>query len=97
MQKILNKIDKAILEKYEVIKQSGKILCGIEETYRQVRFKNPELAVYIKKRMLEIAIEKGDYPESKNCIEKRKPTINQLRKENGLSEIPDGDVVLTKV
>lgn len=27
----------------------------------------------------------------------RKPTINELRKENGLSAIPGGDVVLTKV
>lgn len=24
----------------------------------------------------------------------KKPTINQLRKENGLSEIPDGDIAL---
>lgn len=27
----------------------------------------------------------------------KKPTINQLRKENGLSEISDGDIALTKV
>ena len=27
----------------------------------------------------------------------KKPTINQLRKENGLSEIPDGDIAFTKV
>lgn len=27
----------------------------------------------------------------------QKPTINQLRKENGLSEIPDGDIALTKM
>lgn len=66
MQEMLNRIDKAILEKYETIKQSGKILCGIEETYRQIRFENPEIAVYIKKRMTQIAREKGDLPQLKN-------------------------------
>ncbi|MBD5394992.1 MAG: hypothetical protein HDR71_12185 [Lachnospiraceae bacterium] len=63
VKNMLNKIDEAILEKYEVIKQSGKILCGIEETYRQIRFENPELAAHIKKRMMQIAKEKGDLPQ----------------------------------
>ena len=57
---MLNRIDKAILERYEAIKQSGKVLSGIEETCRQIRFKSPELAVHIKKRMMQIAKEKGD-------------------------------------
>ena len=60
MQKMLDTIETAINEKYNQIKQQGKILQGIEEVHRQVRFENPELATHIKKRMLEIAENKGD-------------------------------------
>lgn len=59
---MLNRIDEAILERYEDIKQSGKILCGIEDTYRQIVFENPELAVHIKKRLMQIAKKNGDLP-----------------------------------
>lgn len=60
MKKMLNTIEKAIEENYERVKKQGKILSGIEEVHRQVRFQNPELAAHIKKRMLEIAKDKGD-------------------------------------
>lgn len=39
----------------------------------------------------------SDIIDEKSEKVKKKPTINQLRKENGLSEIPDGDIALTKV
>ena len=39
-----------------------KIIFGIEEVFRQIHFKYPELAIHIKKRMMEIARENGDLP-----------------------------------
>ena len=62
MQEMLCKIEQAISDEYESIRQKGKIIKGIEETFRQVKFTNPELAVHIKKRMWRIAEEKGDLP-----------------------------------
>lgn len=60
MQKMLDTIEAAINEKYNQIKQQGKILQEIKEVHRQVRFQSPELAVHIKRRMTEIAKNKGD-------------------------------------
>ena len=62
MRKIIEKIEKAILEKYAEIKRQGSILTGIEDLYRQIRFEKPELAVHIKKKMMQIAKENGDLP-----------------------------------
>lgn len=62
MENMLHKIEEAIEEKYKEIKKQGKILSGIEDVYRQVRFENPELAVHIKKKMLESAEKNGDLP-----------------------------------
>ena len=58
----IDNIEKLIIEEYEQIKQNGKIIFGIEEVFRQVHFKYPELAIHIKKRMMEIARENGDLP-----------------------------------
>ncbi len=58
----LKRIEKLIIDEYEAVRQKGKILCVIEEIFRQVRFENPELASHIRKRMLQIAKEKGDLP-----------------------------------
>lgn len=55
-------IEQVISDEYESIRQKGKIFREIEEIFRQVRFENPELAIYIRKRMLQIAKEKGDLP-----------------------------------
>lgn len=60
MDRILGKIDKAILVEYAEIKQQGSILAGIDNLYRQLRFCNPELALYVKKKMLQAAKEQGD-------------------------------------
>ena len=62
MQRMLDAIDNAISEKYEEIRQSGKILVGIRDLNRQIRFNHPELAAHVEKRMMELAEEKGDLP-----------------------------------
>ena len=62
VDRMLGKIDAAILAKYAVIKQQGSILAGIDNLYRQLRFCNPELALYVKQKMLQIAKEQGDLP-----------------------------------
>lgn len=62
MQKMLDVIDNAISEKYEEIRQSGKIIAGIRDLGRQIRFNQPELAAHVEKRMLKMAEEKGDLP-----------------------------------
>ena len=59
---MLCQIEQSIIDEYEAVRQKGKILCGIEEIFRQIRFENPELAVHIRKRMLRMAKEKGDLP-----------------------------------
>lgn len=62
MEKMLSAIEVAIAEEYREIQRQGKILAGIEEVYRQVRFEHPELAAHIRKKMLDIARKKGDLP-----------------------------------
>lgn len=62
MEEMIDKIENAILQGYEAISKEGKILDGIEKIYRQVRFEKPELGIYIRKKMLQIAKERGDLP-----------------------------------
>lgn len=62
MQRLLDAVNTAIEEEYNDIKKRGKVYPGIEKTFRDIRWKHPELAVYVKKRMLKIAEEKGDLP-----------------------------------
>ena len=62
IDEMLHVIDQAIILQYEEIKRQGKILLGIEEVDRQIRFQNPGLAQHIKRRMMEIAKERGDLP-----------------------------------
>ncbi len=62
MKEMICQIEQSIINEYEAVRKKGKILCGIEEIFQQVRFENPELAVHIRKRMLQIAKEKGDLP-----------------------------------
>lgn len=59
---MLCQIEQSIIDEYEAVRQKEKIFCGIEEIFRQVSFENPELASHIRKRMLQIAKEKGDLP-----------------------------------
>lgn len=59
---VIANVDDVIRKKYDEIKGHGKILEGIDVLNRQIRFKYPKLAEHVKKRMLEIAKEKGDLP-----------------------------------
>lgn len=49
INKLLDKVEEAIQEEYAEIKSTGNILAGIENIFRQVRYRNPELAQHIKK------------------------------------------------
>ncbi|MDE7183815.1 MAG: hypothetical protein K2O40_04890 [Lachnospiraceae bacterium] len=62
INKLLDKVEEAIQEEYAEIKRMGSILAGIENIFCQVRFRNPELAQHIKKRLLDIAKNNGDLP-----------------------------------
>lgn len=62
MQKMLCIIDGAIEEKYKEIRDRAKILSGIEDLHRQIRYERPELAAYIKRQMMNIAKKEGDLP-----------------------------------
>lgn len=62
VDRMLGKIDAAILVEYAEIKQQGSILARIDNLYRQLRFCYPELALHVKQKMLQIAKEQGDLP-----------------------------------
>lgn len=62
MQILLDSIEKAIADKYSKIRQSGNICSEIRDLERQIRFRNPELACHIKKRMMDMAEKQGDLP-----------------------------------
>lgn len=62
MQQLLDMVNAAIEAEYNNIKKTGKIHSGIEKLFRGIRWEHPELAVHVRKRMLEIAKEKGDLP-----------------------------------
>lgn len=62
MKKMLITIEKAICEKYAEIREKGKILNGIDEVHKQIRFHNPDLAEHVKNRFLAIAKQNGDLP-----------------------------------
>lgn len=62
INEMLEKIDEAIKDIYKEIEKTGQIMFEIRWIYRQLRFRNYELAEYIKNRMEELAEEKGDLP-----------------------------------
>lgn len=62
INEMLEKIDEAIKDTYKEIEKTGQIMFEIRWIHRQLRFRNYELAEYIKNRMEELAEEKGDLP-----------------------------------
>lgn len=56
---IVQLINEIVDKEYENIKGQGEILEGIEKLHQQIRFEEPYLAEYIKKRMLCLAEGKG--------------------------------------
>lgn len=59
---MIQKVNRIIEQEYEKIKDSGKILSGIRECARNIRYEEPILAKYVEEKLLKIAEEKGDLP-----------------------------------
>lgn len=76
--KLLADIDEAIASEYVELKQQGNILKGIEDLFLEIRFSNPELAVHIKNRMMEIA--KCEDSIDTDCSFEDKQTNEDLEK-----------------
>ncbi len=62
MKKMLVTIENAICEEYAEIRKREKIINGIDDVHKQIRFSNPELAEHVKKRFLALAKKNGDLP-----------------------------------
>ncbi len=60
MEDLLEALDEAVEKKYQKIKETGKIYSGIMEFYEQARWTNPQIAEYARKKMMDLAIKKGD-------------------------------------
>lgn len=60
MEDLLEALDEAVEKKYQKIKETGKIYSGIMEFYEQERWMNPQIAEYVRKKMIDLAIKKGD-------------------------------------
>lgn len=60
MEDLLKAVDEAVEKKYQIIKETGKIYNGIMEFYEQARWTNPQIAEYARKKMMDLAIKKGD-------------------------------------
>ncbi|RGX99819.1 hypothetical protein DXA57_11305 [Blautia sp. OF03-15BH] len=60
MDKMVSEIDKAIERKYQEIKESGRVYRGINKFYEDLCFEKTYLAMYVRRKMIELAEEKGD-------------------------------------
>jgi hypothetical protein len=60
LEDLLKALDEAVEEKYQQIKETGKIYSGIMEFYEQARWMNPQIAEYARKKMLHLATHNGD-------------------------------------
>ena len=60
MEDLLEALDEAVEKKYQKIKETGKIYSGIMEFYEQARWMNPQIAEYVRKKMIDLAIKKCD-------------------------------------
>lgn len=62
MEEFLNAIQKVIDDEYSKMKESGRILFGIADLDRQLRWRHPKLATYVKEEMLYRARKDGILP-----------------------------------
>lgn len=62
MKEMLKQIDAAIKDKYDSLKAVDMSATKIEDVHRQLRFEHPELAEYVRKKMLEMGKKSGDLP-----------------------------------
>ncbi len=60
IDKLTNKVDQAISDMYEWIRQKDNIYWEIEKLYRQMIFENRTLGIHVKKSLTELAEKKGD-------------------------------------
>lgn len=59
---MIQQIEEIIERQYEKIRESGRVLSGIKECVRNIRYDEPVLAEYVERKMLTIAEKKGDLP-----------------------------------
>ena len=57
---LIKVLDEAMEKKYQKIKETGKVYTGIQEFCQQLRWTNPQIAEYARKKMMELAIRNGD-------------------------------------
>ena len=60
MDEMVSEIDKAIEKKYQEIRESRRVYRGINKFYEDLCFEKPYLAMYVRRKMMELAEEKGD-------------------------------------
>lgn len=59
MEDLLEALDEAVEKKYQKIKETGKIYSGIMEFYEQARWMNSQIAEYVRKKMIDLAIKRA--------------------------------------
>lgn len=57
---LIKVLDEAVEKKYQKIKETGKVYTGIQEFCQQLRWTNPQIAEYVRKKMMDLAIRNGD-------------------------------------
>lgn len=57
---LIKVLDEAVEKKYQKIKENGKVYTGIQEFCQQLRWTNPQIAEYARKKMMDLAIRNGD-------------------------------------
>lgn len=60
MDKMVSEIDKAIEKKYQEIRESGRVYRGINKLYDDLHFEKTYLAMYVRRKMMELAEENDD-------------------------------------
>lgn len=57
---LIKVLDEVVEKKYQKIKETGKVYTGIQEFCQQLRWTNPQIAEYARKKMMDLAICNGD-------------------------------------
>lgn len=58
--RLIKVMDEAVEKKYQKIKETVKVYTGIQEFCQQLRWANPQIAEYARKKMMDLAIRNGD-------------------------------------
>ena len=62
MDKMIPEINRAIERKYQDIKETGKIYSGIKSLYETIAWEDPQLASYVRQKMMKMAEANGALP-----------------------------------